>query len=178
MHLTRQPTVWILLSCAPLLLGGAGDPGLLLELDSERFELRARDLASGAEGPVLRVVLGSPAHPTPRGEFPLHTWVQRPDWKPGPVARARGARPQPPSDDGPLGLGALPFAGGEFSLHGGANPILLGKPVSLGCARATDADLMRLVAWLEEREALAARARDVGGELHTPFRRPARIVVR
>ena len=34
-------------------------------------------------------------------------------------------------------------SGGEIALHGGANPLLLGKPVSLGCARATDQDLLR-----------------------------------
>lgn len=162
----------------PALLGGAGDPGLLLELDRQHFELRARDLASGAEGPVLRLVLGSPAHPTPSGDFPIYTWVRRPDWNPGPVARARGARRVPPSEAGPLGIGALPFAGGEIALHGGANPLLLGKPVSLGCARATDADLLRLVGWLDERGALATRTREVDGELHRAFRRPARIVVR
>ena len=72
----------------------------------------------------------------------------------------------------------MPFAGGEFALHGGANPLLVGKPVSLGCARATDADLLRLIAWLEERKALVAQPREVGGELHRAFRRPARVVVR
>ena len=164
--------------CVPWLTGGSPDPGLLLEIDRERFELRARDLASGAQGPVLRLVLGSPAHPTPPGSWSIHTWIRRPDWQPGPVARSRGARPVPASESGPLGIGALPLGGGSLAIHGGANPLLLGKPVSLGCARATDADLLRLLAWLDERGALTDRAREVGGELHTPFRRPARVVVR
>lgn len=164
--------------CAPALLAGSRDPGLLIEVDRSRFEVRSRDLAAGVEGPVLRVALGSPAHPTPPGDYPLYTLVQNPGWKPGPVARSRGARPVPPSESGPLGVGKLPFGGGEIALHGGANPLLLGKPVSLGCARATDADLLRLIAWLEEREALVGRAVEVDGELHQRFRRPARVVVR
>lgn len=167
----------MLLSLALLLLGGA-DPGLLIELDRERFEVRVRDLASGDEGPKLSVVLGSPAHPTPPGEFPLHVVVRNPSWSPGEVARAFGARPVPPSSQGPLGVGKIPFAaGGEIALHGGANPLLLGKPVSLGCARATDVDLLRLIEWLEQRHALRGPV-DVAGEQHQYFRRPARVRVR
>lgn len=176
----RSAARWLtaLALCAPALLAGARDPGLLIEVDRSRFEVRARDLASGVDGPVLRVALGSPAHPTPAGDYPLYTLVQNPGWNPGPVARARGARPVPPSDSGPLGVGKLPFGGGAIALHGGANPLLVGKPVSLGCARATDADLMRLIAWLEERGALVGRVVEVDGELHQHFRRPARVVVR
>ena len=168
----------LLLACTPLLLAGNPDPGLLLEVDLSRFEVRARDLAAGLDGPVLPVALGSPGHPTPRGDFPLYTLVRNPDWKPGPVARSRGAEAVGPSPAGPLGVGKLPFAGGEIALHGGASPLLVGKPVSLGCARATDADLLRLIDWLEERQALVAEPRDIGGELHRAFRRPARVVVR
>ena len=168
-----------LVLCLPFLVASGGDPGLLLELDRERFEVRARDLATGAESPAFPVVLGSPTHPTPSGEYPLRVVVRNPGWTPGEIARARGARPVPPSSHGPLGVGKIPFArDGEIALHGGADPLLLGKPVSLGCARATDDDLLRLLTWLEERRALA-RPRSVdGGELHQHFRRPARVRVR
>jgi lipoprotein-anchoring transpeptidase ErfK/SrfK len=64
--------------------------------------------------------------------------VRNPGWSPGAIARSVGAHELPPSADGPLGAGKIPFAErGEIALHGGANPLLLGKPVSLGCrARA------------------------------------------
>ena len=168
---------WLL--CAPWLIGASADPGVLLELDREAFEVRVRDLASGAVGPSLRVVLGSPAHPTPSGSFPLHVVVRNPGWNPGAIARSSGAREIPPSPDGPLGVGKIPFAErGEIALHGGANPLLLGKPVSLGCARATDEDLLRLIDWLEQQRALQRPETVAGGELRQYFRRPARVSVR
>ena len=162
-----------------LLVGSSSDPGVLLELDRARFEVHARDLATGAVGPSLRVVLGSPAHPTPRGDFPLHVVVRNPGWSPGANARASGAHPVPPSAEGPLGIGKIPFAHpGEIALHGGANPLLLGKPVSLGCARATDEDLLALFDWLEDQHALQRPVALAGGELRQYFRRPARVTVR
>ncbi len=168
---------WLLIPCG--LIAGTADPGVLLELDRDAFEVRVRDLASGAEGPSLRVVLGSPAHPTPSGNFPLHVVVRNPGWSPGATARSAGALPVPPSGEGPLGVGKIPFAErGEIALHGGANPLLLGKPVSLGCARATDPDLLRLFDWLEQHRALQRPVAVAGGELHQYFRRPARVSVR
>jgi hypothetical protein len=168
---------WLL--CLPWLIAGTADPGLLLELDRGTFEVRARDLASGAVGPSLRVVLGSPAHPTPSGTFPLHVVVRNPGWSPGSFARSVGAHAVPPSAEGPLGVGKIPFAErGEIALHGGANPLLLGKPVSLGCARATDQDLLRLLDWLEQQRALQRPVALAGGELRQYFRRPARVSVR
>jgi len=168
---------WLL--CVPWLIGGSADPGVLLELDRGSFEVSARDLASGAEGPSLRVVLGSPAHPTPSGSYPLFVVVRNPGWSPGAIARSAGAHEIAPSADGPLGVGKIPFAErGEIALHGGANPLLLGKPVSLGCARATDEDLLKLFDWLERQRALRRPEAVAGGELRQYFRRPARVSVR
>jgi hypothetical protein len=167
---------WLL--CVPWLVAGSADPGVLLELDRQTFEVRARDLASGAEGPSLRVVLGSPAHPTPSGSYPLYVVVRNPGWNPGAIARSVGAHEMSPSAHGPLGVGKIPFAErGEIALHGGANPLLLGKPVSLGCARATDEDLLKLFAWLEQQRALQRPEQVAGGELRQYFRRPARVSV-
>lgn len=163
----------------PALLAARPDPGVLIELDRAHFSLVARDLAAGTEGPELRVALGSPAHPTPPGAYPLRVVVRNPGWHPGPIARSLGARPVPPSPEGPLGVGKIPFArGGEIALHGGADPVLLGKPVSLGCVRATDRDFLALVAWLEDRGALQPPVAHANGEVTERFRRPARVVVR
>lgn len=168
-----------LLLLMPLLMAGARERGVVLELDRDEFSLTARDLDHQLEGPTLRVVLGSPAHPTPSGEFPVHAAVLNPGWKPGPFARALGAEPEPPSDRGPLGVGKIPFAsGGQIALHGGAHPLLLGKPVSLGCVRALDADFLALLDWLEERGVLQAQRTAAEGEVWQIFRRPTRVVVR
>jgi hypothetical protein len=105
--------------------------------------------------------------------------VRNPGWSPGTVARSFGAEAAPPSSRGPLGVGKIPFASrGEVTLHGGAHPLLLGKPVSLGCVRATDDDWLLLVGWLEAQRALQRPVEVAGGELHQYFRRPARVHVR
>jgi hypothetical protein len=175
----RRSALLAFLLCLPGLIAGTSDPGVLLELDRAHYEVHVRDLATGAVGPSLRVVLGSPAHPTPKGDFPLHVVVRNPGWSPGATARSYGAHPVPPSAQGPLGVGKIPFAErGEIALHGGANPLLLGKSVSLGCARATDQDLLRLFDWLEAQRALQRPVALAGGELRQYFRRPARVSIR
>ena len=63
-------------------------------------------------------------------------------------------------------------------MHGGAHPLLLGKPVSLGCVRALDADLLVLLDWLEERGALAGDRPAAAGERLQAFRRRTRVIVR
>ena len=168
-----------LLLLVPLLLAGARERGVVLELDREHFSLTARDLDHQVDGPTLRVVLGSPAHPTPSGEFPVYAAVRNPGWYPGAFARGLGAEPEPPSDRGPLGVGKIPFAmQGRIALHGGAHPLLLGKPVSLGCVRALDADFLALLDWLEARGALQLERPASGGETVQVFRRPTRVVIR
>ncbi len=163
----------------PLLVAGSPDPGIVLELDREDFSLRARDLGADLDGPVLQVALGSPAHPTPTGAYPLYAVVLNPGWAPGAFAASQGARAVLPSPNGPLGVGKIPFAErGEIAVHGGADPLLVGKRVSLGCVRTLDDEFLALVAWLEERGALAGRHPNGDGEIEQFFRRPARVIVR
>jgi hypothetical protein len=164
------------LASAPWLCA-AGDPGVVLELDRERFEVRAIDLRDQSEGPALRVVLGSPSHPTPAGDFTVHQVVRNPSWKPGETARRRGARDRAASSDGPLGVAKIHFGPEGVALHGGARPILLGKPISLGCVRATDRDLLALLDWLDEAGALGPRVPNADGEETQRFSRRVRIVV-
>lgn len=168
-----------LLACVlPLsLLGVSGDPGVLLELDRDAYLVVARDLRAGVNGPALRVALGSPAHPTPTGSFPLRQVLHNPGWSPGPTARRAGARPEPPSDEGPLGVAKIPFLG-AYALHGGSRPLLLGKPITLGCLRSADPQLLELLAWLGRQGALGAERPLASGELRQSFVRPARLVIR
>jgi hypothetical protein len=171
--------VWIAAVVIGALVGledAVADPGIVLTLDRELFELRARDERDEVEGPMLRVALGSPAHPTPTGVFTLQTIILNPSWTPGPTARKRGAEPQPPGLSGPMGVAKIPFAGrARVALHGGAISLLLGKPITGGCIRAADADLLTLVRWLTSRGALAEAVQTTDGEVQRPFRRPARL---
>ena len=168
---------WFALALPFFLLGSSGDPGLLLELDREAYLVVVRDLRGGAMGPALRVASGSPRHPTPTGNFPLHQVVQSPGWNPGPTARRAGAQAEPPSDEGPLGVAKIPFLG-PYAIHGGSRPLVLGKPVTLGCLRSADSRLLELLAWLEQQGALGAEQMQASGESRRRFVRPARLVIR
>ena len=171
----------LLALCLVLASSGAAsaDPGVVLVLDRARFELAAVDEASGVEGPRFRVALGSPAHETPAGDHRVGRVILNPAWRPSDEALAAGALPLPPSLDGPMGVAKIPFADlGSVALHGGGDARLLGKPVSGGCVRARDADLLRLLAWLHARGALAAPRHEGNGEIARDFARPLFMRVR
>jgi lipoprotein-anchoring transpeptidase ErfK/SrfK len=154
-------------------------PALIMEIESSTFELSVRDSRSGERGPTIRVILGSPATATPIGRFPLEKIILNPSWRPGTTARQTGAVPEPASLHTPMGVVKIPFAeDGAISLHGGGDERALGKPISAGCVRATDADLLRVVAWLDSRDALSAARDAQNGEIHRYFRRSIELIVR
>ncbi len=156
----------------------AADAGIDLELDRSSFTLRAIDHTSGEPGPSFPVVLGSPANPTPSGRFGIDRVILNPAWRPDAGTRRAGIRERPPSLTSPMGVAKIPFAKkGEIALHGAGDPLLLGKPVSSGCVRSDDADLLGLIAWLHGQRALGEPQRTDAGEVHRRFRRPVRIVV-
>lgn len=155
------------------------DPGLVMELDLERYELSLRDARSGESGPRVPVVLGSPANPTPRGDFPVAWVILRPSWTPGAGALEAGAQAEASSLATPMGVAKIPFAGGgAIALHGGGDPRLVGQPISGGCVRAGDADLLRAIAWLDLQGALGEPRAHEDGEVHRSLHRPTRMIVR
>jgi hypothetical protein len=155
----------------------ASDPGLVLDLDRERFELGSFDARSGEAGPRVRIVLGSPANETPDGDHRVGRVILNPAWQPSEAALESGAEWTPPSLDSPMGVAKIPFAAtGSIALHGGGDLMLLGKPVSGGCVRARDADLLRILAWLLEQGALGPPVLQPDGEVHRSFQR--RVVLR
>jgi len=157
----------------------AADPGFAFEVDLAQQRLRVQDVRSGEWADEIRIAAGSPAHPTPRGRFKIGRVILRPTWTPGSAATANGAERESASLGSPMGVAKIPFAeGGAIALHGGGDPDLLGKPVSSGCVRASDADLLRLLVWIELRGGLGPTHEERGGELHRGFARPARIRVR
>jgi lipoprotein-anchoring transpeptidase ErfK/SrfK len=152
---------------------------LVMLIESSTFQLSVLDSRNGERSPTIRVALGSPGQATPTGRFPLERVILSPSWRPGVVARRAGAEPELASLDTPMGAVKIPFAAnGVIALHGGGDQRVLGKPVSAGCVRATDADLLRVVAWLDRRNALASTRQAQNGEFHRRFRRPVELVVR
>ncbi len=152
------------------------DPGIRFELDRETYRVHVVDLASGEAGPEIPVAIGSPAHPSPHGEYRVWQVVHDPAWNPGRTARSLGARRVAPSPDGPLGIAKIPITG-EYALHGGASWLTVGKPVTLGCLRATDESIQNLIDWLELHGALARLPSARSGERPQAFARPARFVI-
>src|SRR5262245_32030197 len=160
------------------LVAAARDPGVRVRVDLGRFELVAVDTRRPSETLVLPIATGSPAHPSPAGRYAPREVVRNPGWKPGVQARAWGAEPMEPGEDTPMGVAKIPLTGDGFAIHGGANPILVGKPVSLGCVRLSDADMLALLAWLDRGGALGSPHAASNGEIHQRLRRPVAFEVR
>jgi hypothetical protein len=160
------------------LCGAARDPGVHVRVDLERFELVAVDARRPDAALVLPVATGSPQHPSPAGRYAPREVVRNPGWQPGAQARAWGAEPMDPSDHTPMGVAKIPLSANGFALHGGANPIVVGKPVSLGCVRLSDRDMLALLDWLDRAGALAPGHPLANGEIHQALRRPVAFEVR
>ena len=152
---------------------------IVIEIESSTFEMRVLDKRDGELGPTIRVALGSPGQSTPTGTFPLERIILSPSWRPGVIAKLTGAEAESASLNTPMGAVKIPFASnGAIAVHGGGDARVLGKRISGGCVRATDADLLRLIAWLDGRDALSAATEAQNGEIHREFRRSIQIVVR
>gem|GEM_PF-4386515 len=152
---------------------------IVIEIESSTFEMRVLDKRDGEFGPTIRVALGSPGQSTPTGAFPLERIILSPSWRPGVIAKLTGAEAESASLNTPMGAVKIPFASnGVIAVHGGGDERALGKRISAGCVRATDADLLRVIAWLDGRDALMAATEVQNGEIHREFRRSIQIVVR
>jgi lipoprotein-anchoring transpeptidase ErfK/SrfK len=145
------------------------------DVDLGRYRLEVRD--PGGDAVSFPISIGSPAHPTPRGSFTIERLIQKPAWIPGPEARRSGQRAMPASYDGPMGIAKMPFRG-AFALHGGAHPLVLGKPVTLGCVRLSDRNMHELIEWLDSRAALSGSAEQASGEILVRFQEPAALRIR
>jgi len=176
--MNRRVTALCIVVAAFALCGAARDPGVHVRVDLELFELVAVDAGRPDDALVLPIATGSPEHPSPPGRYKPRAVVRNPGWKPGVKARAWGAQPLEPSSDGPMGVAKIPLTEDGFALHGGANPLLVGKPVSLGCVRMSDPDMLALLAWLERAGALAPERPHANGEIHQAWRRPVAFEVR
>ena len=163
-----------------LALGGAArDPGVHVRVDLERFELVAVDARRPEEPLVLPIATGSPAHPSPPGRYRRARGGAQSRLEAGREgARVRGGADRLRRSDGPMGVAKIPLTGDGFALHGGANPLVVGKQISLGCVRLSDPDMLSLLDWLERAGALAPARAHGNGELHQALRRPVAFDVR
>jgi hypothetical protein len=104
-------------------------------------DLRARRLRAYDDGRLrltVRVAIGAPSSPTPRGTFFLRERVRVIDAATSPY--------------GPLALGLNTFSryrtgwrgGGQVAIHGTNAPALIGRSASNGCIRLRNADILRL----------------------------------
>jgi lipoprotein-anchoring transpeptidase ErfK/SrfK len=176
--MTKRANLLAAALAALALFGAARDPGIQVRVDLERFELVAVDARRPEDALVLPIATGSPEHPSPAGRYVPSEVVRNPGWKPGTKAREWGAQPVDPSEDGPMGVAKIPLTASGFAVHGGADALVVGKPVSLGCVRLSDADMLALLDWLDRAGALApARPRE-NGEIHQALRRPVAFEVR
>ncbi len=144
-----------------------------------RFELHAVDRLHGLPGPALTVSVGSPANPTPSGEYAVRRVVENPSWTPGPKARLGGAVFMEPGEETPMGVAKLPFSDdGSLAIHGGGAELVLGKPITLGCVRAGDPGMLALLEWLEARGAIAPARGSAKGERRRRMLRPMVVRIR
>ncbi|MCL6450134.1 MAG: L,D-transpeptidase family protein [Acetobacteraceae bacterium] len=109
--------------------------GLVLNLPA--FELRF--YRGGELVAVYPVAIGQPQHPTPVGDFSIKHKVVDPTWYP-----PGGGSPVPPGPSNPLGSKWLGLSLEHYGMHGTNQPESIGRPVSLGCVRLSEAGIAEL----------------------------------
>ncbi len=149
---------WLVpLACAWLLSALAGRPGATAQVSGlespQRYapaylvvNVPAARLDLWLDGGLVRsyrVAVGSPAFPTPLGEFQLNELTWNPWWVPPASAWARNEKTQPPGARNPMGRVKLRFDT-LYYLHGTADTWSIGRPVSHGCIRLPNAEALEV----------------------------------
>lgn len=112
---------------------------LRLNLPAYRLEVRERGVLTR----TIRVAVGQPRYPTPRGTFVVDYVVWNPWWRPPDAAWARRERPAPPGWSNPVGRVKLHVVGLVF-MHGTPAEASLGTAASHACIRLANRDAMAL----------------------------------
>ena len=135
------------------------DPGLRLEVD-----LSERMLYVHQGGEVIQryeVAVGTPEHPTPRGQFTIEKVIWDPAWVPPPNAEwAEDAERKAPEDpDNPMEAVKIFFEQPDYYIHGTDALQSLGSAASHGCIRMAPSDA----------EKIARLVMEHGGEPRDPM---------
>ncbi len=100
---------------------------------------------NGERTKSYRVSVGARQHATPAGSYTLSTAIWNPWWHPPESAWARDEKPEPPGWDNSMGRVKLNFTE-LYYIHGTPkmNEDALGLPVSHGCVRMANRDVIEL----------------------------------
>jgi hypothetical protein len=119
----------------------APGPPLRLRLNLPAYRLDV--LEAGAPTVEIQVAIGLPEHPTPTGDFAVDEVVWNPWWYPPDREWARADTVTPPCPGNPMGRVKL-FFGDLLYLHGTPAEASLGRALSHGCVRLSNADAIAL----------------------------------
>jgi hypothetical protein len=112
---------------------------LLLNIPARRLEV----FEGNERTRSYPVAVGTPAHPTPTGEFAISLVVWNPWWYPPPSDWARNEKPVPPGPNNPMGRVKLRFDD-LYYIHGTPDPSSIGRAASHGCVRMSNRDVVEL----------------------------------
>ena len=119
------------------------DPPLRLVLNVPASRIYVYE--HGERTKSYRVSVGARKYATPAGAYTLNTAIWNPWWHPPESGWARGEKPEPPGWDNSMGRVKLNFTE-LYYIHGTPrfNEDALGLPVSHGCVRMANRDVMEL----------------------------------
>lgn len=120
---------------------GRTDSALALRLNVPAYRLEVRE--RGALVRTVRVAVGMPRYPTPRGRYAIDYVVWNPWWRPPDAAWARREKVTPPGWTNPVGRVKLHVTGLVF-MHGTPFESSLGTAASHACVRLSNRDAMAL----------------------------------
>lgn len=117
---------------APLVTESDLGPAILVDISERKLYL----YENGDLLKTYRVAVGTPGHPTPRGDFQITLKRYMPTWgNPGSAWAANMPAYIPPGPGNPLGTRALNLDAPGIRIHGTSNNASIGTAASHGCMR-------------------------------------------
>lgn len=140
-------------------------------------------LANG-EVKTYDVAIGTPAYPTPTGQFTIRRIVWNPGWVPPASKWARGKRARGPGDPAnPMKVAKIFFKQPDYYIHGTGHVESLGTAASHGCLRMHPDEVAELGAVVMQAGGVShdwdwvKRTLHVGGTRTVNLKTPVRLTV-
>lgn len=127
----------------------AAAPAASLRIVVDVAARRLHVYENGERTRTYRVAVGRPGHRTPVGGYAITRVVWNPWWRPPDRAWARGEKDTPPGPDNPMGRVKMYFRD-LYYIHGTPAEGSLGRAVSHGCVRLSNADAIELARLVHE----------------------------